>query len=612
MDVPPQQVTDLPPLLKPERAFYWQTTQLENSAEVLTLFCKSCGRNDRDLPVLALLRDNLGSPNGKYDRLTDVWLLGDTQSRLWQRVLAGVPFFYWRAGKGHHPSARDKVKPVLNVSRSGNQVITGLGRELAQWMVLDGMTMPVRASSRAYRSNVLDQRRVHLEQAIGYLSGAPVGDGPSQLTRTQLNLVIAKLEARKRLLGGLMSEQGAIRAGENDQLEDVTIRAQNWDLLRQCAEKTGLVFTPLHVTGASGEYALLWFPEGASATPTGSDLKPIWRLLNIRDPNRDPRVGAWKGPVLERQVDAQGRLLPNGETGVRSIRLVPIGAYSLDYPRQPLLLVDFMGSAHVRRHEMTQRSINEITSGLIGISHFTNWYYYVGADIYDFVASRRGVATEQDERLDCYSRFRAALALDHDLDPALRADMEARLQTLALNPLENAPGQEADAAWLHYETLQKQIADGRIAKRVDQERRAELASFGASRKGLVAKQLLHDASLGIYTARVRKSDDLIARVANERLLRSDLAFLTSVAAAGARPEVSFDIERLRSAVQELAAAMNDSTPAPVRADARQTIAQVRSLTADIDLEHQCVAALHQLDHTTKPGIAAALRSEMHQ
>ncbi len=92
----------------------------------------------------------------------------------------------------------------------------------------------------------------------------------------------------------------------------------------------------------------------------------------------------WHGSVYERSVTANGDLLPADESGVSTVRLVPLGVYSLNYPKMPLLLIDFRDKLHVRRHELAQRSINEITSGVIGISHFTNWYYYVGADLYDF------------------------------------------------------------------------------------------------------------------------------------------------------------------------------------------------------------------------------------
>lgn len=609
MDVPPEVSPALQPVSTPERAYFWRGTPVGNSAQLLTLFCKSCALNGEDLPVVSVLRDTLGVAGQKYDRLTDVWLLSDSPLTLGQRLLAGVPFFYWRAGKGDTSSVKKDVKPILNVSSNGNQLVSGVSRQIVQWTILDPMTTMVRASSRAYASNAVDEERLHLEEAISYLSSAPAGPGSSQLTQSQVDVVIARLESRKHLLGGLMTEEGAAHAGESDELKQVTIRGRNWDLLRQCAEKTGLVFTPLDLEGEPNEYALLWFPQGATAPRSGSDLKPIWKLLNVRDPRKDPRVAQWKGPIEERQADAQGNLLPVGVTGVQSVRLIPIGAYSLDYPRQPLLLVDFMGSAHVRRHEMTQRSINEITSGVIGISHFTNWYYYVAADLYDFVASRHGVAMEQDARLDCYSRFRAALALDHTLDSALKSSMQSQLDALSLNPLESAPQREMQAADIHYEALQREVADGKLSARVDKERRQELATFGASRKALASRELLHDITLGAYTARVPKSDDTLSLLRRERLIRSDLTYLQAVVAEGPKPEVTHDVSQIQSRIRELADALAGKTPASLQLQAQTVVSRLQHLTEDPDIDQQCLAALRAM-RSNQLGFVAAVRPEI--
>lgn len=608
MDIPPEHGPIMPPIVHESHEYFWQSTSLENRSHLLTLFCKSCAMDGADLPLVAVLRDDLGGADPRLERLTDVWLLADTQDNFWRRALAGLPFFYWRIGKGRNPSLRDKLKPALNLSDTGNQVITGFTRDLVQWTVLDPMTTTVRASTRAYRANALDQERVHLEEAIGYLANAPADDGPAQLTRSEVTLVIAKLEARKRLFGGLMTDRQATRSGESEVLRDATIRARNWDLLRQCAEKTGLVFEPLNLGGAN-EYALLWYPDGAAGPAGGVDLKPIWKILNIHDPRTDSRTQSWKGPVRERQVNQEGRLLPEGATGVRPVRLVPIGVYSLDYPREPLLLVDLMGSAHVRRHEMAQRSINEVTAGVIGLSHFANWYYYAAADTYDFVAVRRGAAMDQSERLDCYSRFRTELALDHELDPALHAKIENHLGDLAFNPLESSPQRELEAARIRFQILQRQAADGSIAARVNKERRAELSAFGRSTKTLVARELLHDASFGMYTARARNTPDLMSRLATERLIRSDLQYLDTVTAEGPRPEISHSVASIREAVEELTADLSGPVPVSVRTQAQQVLTKLRQSTSNMDLNDECLAALRHLDRKG-PGLAAVLRSEL--
>jgi hypothetical protein len=104
----------------------------------------------------------------------------------------------------------------------------------------------------------------------------------------------------------------------------------------------------------------------------------VWKLLNIKDPWRDQQLENWKGTTYNRALDENGSLLPVGASGGRLITLVPLGIYSLSYPRHPLLLFDFRDKQRVRRREVIQRATTEITSGVLGISRFTNWYYYLG------------------------------------------------------------------------------------------------------------------------------------------------------------------------------------------------------------------------------------------
>ncbi len=427
---------------------------------------------------MAVLRDTLADQDRATDRLSSVWLLTYTRQSVTQRILSAVPFFYWRIGQGSSGMGSRRMKPLMDLTTPQHPVASAVGRELLQWTMLDPMTTPVRAASRAYRTNQMDHERLHLEEAIHYLRQAPTGEDSSELTAAELNTVVARLDLRKRLLGGLMDRREAERLGEEQGIEEERIRSRNWELLRQCAEKTGLIFESLNVAGTDGEYGLLWFPLNASAPPQGTSLGPVWKLLNIKDPWTDERLKDWGGSSSVRSFDANGALLPEGEAGVRAVKLVPLGVYSMSYPRLPLLLIDFRDKLHIRRHELTQRAINEVTSGVIGISHFTNWYYYVAADLYDFVAARRGRAMDHAARLDCYSQFRVALAMDSNLDGALRSEMQRRIDSLAVNPLEGSPERELQLAEARYQRLRGETDDGgRLTKWLDRQRRAELATL---------------------------------------------------------------------------------------------------------------------------------------
>jgi hypothetical protein len=613
VDVPSERLQTTTVRENNRSTYYWQATSVDGTAELLTLFCRSCraGKTDQDVPLVAVLRDTLGDSNPENDRVTYVWLLSYARLNVGQRLLSAVPFFYWRVGDGSR-SGRDTA-PLMDLTAPQRPVLSEAGRDVFQWTTLDPLTTPVRASSRAYRTNALDYEQLHLEEAIGYLRQAPVSETESALTQTELDTVIARLELRKRLLGGLVSEQRAAQFGAEAGYEQERIRSRNWELLRQCAERTGLLFEPLELAGTSDQYAVLWFRMEAAPPAAGVPLDPVWKLLSIKNPWDDERLRPWHGHTYTRTLDQSGSLVSPDTPGAQQVQLVPLAVYGLNYPKLPLLLVDFRDKLHVRRHEMTQRAINEITSGVIGISHFTNWYYYVAADLYDFVMSRHGAAMDKAERLESYSQFRVELALDHSLDAHLRSDIERRVDSFAVNPLEAAPDREMQVAIARYARLQAEAQEGGVlATRLDKQRRAELAEFGESKKARVAETLLHGATFGLYTHRVRNGDTNLATLERDRRIQYQLKFLDSLVQAGTEPEVAYESARIRASVNELSGLLPQVSATAVRAHATSTLQQLEKISRDTGLQDDCSFALAALKRNrgpvraaTAPGMVAA-------
>ena len=593
--------------------YYWETQPAGSSAQLLTLFCSPCGSSTLDkrtVPLLSVLRDTLGDNRQENDRLTYVWLLSLTHQNVGQRLLAAVPFFYWRAGGGSTQVDENRhVKPLMDLTKPEQPMATKVMRDILQWTVLDPLSMPVRASTRAYSTNEVAGERGHLEEAIGYLRQAPKSETGDGLTEAEANTVVARLALRERLLGGLVRAREAQSVGEHEQADQEIVRSRNWDLLRSFGEKTGLTFESLNISGTSGEYALLWFPadEGA-AEPVGASHSAVWKALNIQDPWTDTRLRTWEGPVFERSVDSNGSLLPPEASGSRTVRLIPLGTYSLNYPKFPLLLVDFRDKLHVRRNEMTQRSINELTSGIIGISHFTNWYYYAGASAYDFVASRHGRGMDAASRLDCYSQFRLALALDNGMDPKLRELLQRRIDSVALNPLEGSPEHEVQVAEARYNALLKEAASGQLEKELGKTRAAELAQFGITQQTRTAQAFLSTVSFTLASPRYDGKKDVRSELDRTRRIQADLDLLHAAAKVGPNPEIAYDTERLRTAVQELSQLLPEVRSQNVRKDAASAVARLGDLTKDHELQAGCsslLATVHQTGRTRNTGIAAA-------
>jgi hypothetical protein len=474
------------------------------------------------------------------------------------------------------------MKPFFNLSAPRHPVLTQVGRDVLQYTTFDPMIMPIRATSRAYRTNEVNHERLHLEEAISYLRQAPSSNGAAALSDGEVHTVIARLQLRKKLLGGLVSQHRASKLGEAAGFEQERSRSRNWELLRNSAERTGLQFEPAALGGTTDQYAVLWFTPGMGSEPSGSDLGPVWKLLGIRSPWHDSRLVG------------QDR--------------IPLAFYSLNYPNQPLLLVDFRDKSRTRRHEITQRTINEVTSGVIGISHFTNWYYYVAADLYDFVASRHGRAMNQPERLDCYAQFRASLALDRELDPRLRQELQQRVQSLSLNPLETAIAREMASSRQRYSLLEAetQRPDSWLAKRLDNDRRAELSSAGRTDKSKFFAGALHAATLGLYTRRAPRAEGNLAKLESYRRFEYDLNFLDNLVAAGTPPEVVYQPARIQAAVTELTKLLPQISSAPARARAQHTLYQLRDLSRDTTLQAGCSLAIQSIERPfAGPHIAAA-------
>jgi hypothetical protein len=567
--------------------YYWRTTPVGDSAQLLTLFCRACGvfkDPEEDVPLVSALRDTLGDQSGENDRVTYVWLLTYARPRMGQRVLSAIPFFYWRISKGSKSVSKHDTGPFMDLSAPENPMMLQVSRNLLQWTAFDPMMTPVRASTHAYGTNRQEDDRLHIEEAISYLRQAPVSDDSTALTQVQLDTVIGKLKLREILLGGLGTENQAARVGMQSDFEQERIRSRNRELLRQWAEKTGLIFEPLNLNGNQAHFAILWFPQSESAGPENLSLQSIWKLLAIRNPWTDERLKNWKASVYDRTFDKNS-----------SVSVIPLAVYSLDYPKQPLILMDFRHKLSMRRREVAQRSVNELITGVLGISHFADWYFYIAFDLHRFIVGRRGAALDEASRLDCYSDFRVNLALDRTIDPSLKKDMETRIRWLAVNPLEATPQREIQNAIARYKLLEKAADDGDLMARVDQEHRFELSSFGESEKTKLAKSMLHVSTLGFYKQQA-KSDDIFL-LDHERRVAYQLSFLDSLIQPQTPPEISYDSGRIKSSVRELSNLMPSIAAPAVRSHAEATVEHLKNLSKDDDLRTDCTTALVLMKQT---------------
>src|SRR4051794_2856603 len=107
-------------------SFFWRTTTVADHAEVLTLFVTrpvhSAGTLTRAaIPVLAVLRDSLGDPDHRTDRIRYVWLLSSRQPGFHQQLLSALPFFHWHV-EAQESHGKHLPKPLLDLRHPTHQL----------------------------------------------------------------------------------------------------------------------------------------------------------------------------------------------------------------------------------------------------------------------------------------------------------------------------------------------------------------------------------------------------------------------------------------------------------------------------------------------------------
>ncbi len=332
--------------LPSETDFSWQVETLEDGAELITLIAKvdhavPSGEDrklahskakvaDDPVPLLSVLRDTLGDRNPKNDRLLTIWLYTDPRPSTGRRILSAVPFYYRRDDDAKAPKEARLTK-LSDLTQPESHVASTVGHGLVQWLLLDGISTPVRASSRTYRTNEVDARRLYLEEALTFLGRARDSGVQSPLSHSEMDNLIGRLYLSKQAFGGLTGDR---RLGEVAEEQDVIrkiAQGQNWEILRQAAEKTGLIFEPIQVAGISGEFALLWIDAdvpGSAHLPAAESpaTTSIFKLLSISNPASSGALEHWNGYEGASFVQCRGSIATAGREGKERTSPDPRGA----------------------------------------------------------------------------------------------------------------------------------------------------------------------------------------------------------------------------------------------------------------------------------------------
>ena len=568
--------------------YHVERKTLSGGGDLVTLFgplhTPSGETAGQQVPLITVLRDNLGDPDERADRLRYVWILTRTRPTMVQRLASVFPFFYSRTGS--QPNADRVPSPALDLASPAKGVWTNvLGSGLQAWE-LDPLGATVRSSTRSYRGNSSDYSQLKTFEAVGALDGlrreTPTDE---MLPDSELRELYARLTLSTRLLGGLVREQNLspFYDKESSRLEE--LRGHNWEVLRQRAEAAGLYFEPLALAGASPTQALVWVARPDLDEREGEHFDG--QFLNIANPWTDDGLRHWTGYSETRYFDSENRAVDAGTPGAREVEMIPLALYSLDYPKVPLLLVDFRHGLKPKGREVAGHAATSIVTGIFGITRFGNLSFFAADTAWLFVRGRHGAATNRSARLRSYAEARQFLAVDNNLDPRLRTELVARLDHLAINPLENALGHEAKFAQGQYAAL-LQYADSPagLPARLEHDRRRELEADTRSRTWRTF------AAMGRWFAGdsgANRTTDLAVRaeLGLRRKAAADVRYLERVLASSPVPDVVRDPNEIRRAIDALA--QEDG----VSPRAAHLIARIFSNSSDYQLRTSCLQALQR-------------------
>jgi len=570
-----------------------EVVPVEEGAEILSILGRvqspAHQTEGLEVPLISVLRDTLGSDDPAVHRLRYLWVHTYTQPTRKQHLAAGVPFLYNRFGNKQR--AESQVSPpLLDLSLDNSSVGKRLSRNLLKNLFFDSRAALVKSSAFTYMRNQREFRKAHLIRALTILSLCEASHERQQpsLSTSELYQLQARLFLHERIFGGWLDGTQVERAYQKGTTRTRQERSRNWELLRQRAEEENLYFDPLQLPGGTATHALLWVArEDLIRSP---HPRFNGRFFSIKSPWQDQRLLNWKGHVEVRYLDSENRLVSLETPQAKLVELIPLALYGLDYPKIPVLLVDFRNPLNAKRRELSERVVHDVARNVLSLSPFGNLYYGAGLASLDFITHRRGADISQRSRFSAYSQLKLLLSLDSPLDPEVRSDVSRRLERVALNPMENDLDAESQLARDQYDGLlaYARRPDG-LPARLDLDRRQERTRsvHGSLEKAFL--QVANVLSFGLYTHHEKADPELRALLEVQRRTDHYMHFLREVTQSSPRPEVNWDIEIMRRALLYLS-----ENKGRVKDEVIRLSALLFTLTRDESMRELCLKSLYRM------------------
>lgn len=576
-----------------EEDFRVENIKVSGGAEIITIFAnlKTKGNLKREeVPLISILRDTLGDEIIENDRLRHVWMLNYTKPSFMQKLTAAIPFLYTRTtNKG---KIKDDLPPVLiDVQPLDKDFWDEAFFMVLKNLIIEDFTVPVRAATLQYRANRKNYKKAAIARALALLAIYEEIEGKKILSDRELEDIQARLMLSGKRFGSLVNRENLHRVYEKNSENLTAIRGQNWELLRQYAERQNLYFEPLKMPDGDATHAIVWV--AAEDLKINKNREFNSRFLNIENPWQDKRLENWKGYQETRWFDEKNRQVEPETPNATSKTFIPLAVYGLDYPKIPALLIDFRDQNNPKKREMSKRILNDLTKNILSISKIDNLPYFVGKSLYDFVTKRKGIDFNQPTRLNSYAQLKLLLSLNYSLETDFRNELSERLEWVSLNPLENDLDVEIRLAKRQYENLinYAKRSDGLI-KDLEKDRREEMTKVKHTRRQRMLYTIAKVVSFGIYKHREKYTTELRREMDLQRQLAFHERFLREVVQNSVKPEVDSDLQKIENALAFISENGEKTKGKTVKA-----IARIFLLTDNENLRLLCLSGLNKINNS---------------
>ena len=586
-----------------ELPFSVETIKIDGGAELITIFYRMNGTFDkpdangerRPIPLVSVLRDSLGDDIVENDQLRYVWMLTYTKPTTTQKLLSFIPFYYRRSAS-KTDAGTTVPPPIMKLTGGLGNFIEPIIWEMLtrSWFGAAGQKFKlIYGPQRGQRENY---KRTALTEAATIISMYKQVADEAGLSSSELSDLQTRLGLTDKTFGGMMQTSNFLRANDKMHLESTANRGQTRELLRRFTESAGLYFQPLVTPQGDAKHAIGWvFKE---------DLIPnkdrVWegRFLNIKSPWNDPKLLDWKGYSEVRWFDEESREVPPNTPGAVSKTLIPLAIYGLDFPKIPIILVDFRDLGNPKKREMTKRALDDVMGNIFSLSQGGGKALAYGRFIYDFVTGRRGMDLNQPSRVRSYSQLKMILAMDESLNEDLRKEIATRLENVSLNPLENDLAAEMNLARGQYKNLvdYAKSPDG-LRVKIEEERNREMTVAAHGGKMPLKYTIAHFLSFGLYDHRDKPTAELMAKADTKRQLNFHERRIRETAYYSVQPEVDANVNELMRSLTFIA---QNGTKASSKTAA--AIAKLFTATDEDDIRNASLAALFKIEN--KAGLEA--------